>query len=782
MKRLEQLLRKPWGRTTAMLLMAFAMLWLQYGAILRAPNSTLFNGTGDGLKNYYAFAYHVAHDSSLMQFEGMNHPFGEQIGYPDAQPALANTTKLLALLLPGLEDRAAAIINLAALLSMVLTAYSLYLLLRHFGTGWFFAAVCATALAALSPQTPRIAAGHHALSYGWLITLPAYFAIRCLSAARPLPWALLGAAITFVGFHLHPYTGMIAASWMGFYLLFMAYPFFRRKEWMRLALTAAMVVVPVALFLAIQSLTDHHVGRTVRPLGFFEYKTDWSGVLSPPSAYRSSLSWWVFPMNMPQEFEATAYLGIATLVGVLILFLMAGIAWARHRTPGPGTNAWPFALTALVLAALPLLAFAFGFPFNEKHGPYPWSFPLIGQFRSPGRFAWPAYYALGLTALYGAYWMRQRATGYGRCAATVLCVALPLAYLHEARAMHVVLAEESAHNRNVLRAEGLTEQERSLIKSIDATRYRAILPIPNFLAGSDELLILPDDRTMQLAMILSYWKGLPMTAYSLARTSVSETKEQLGLLNSPWYPRPIAQRFAPDDVFLLVNTMPPANEAEARYLSLATPVAAHGDVRLLKITAADLFKDRRTELFAAIDRLAGDSLSDGWITTRPGERVQYNSFDDRPAEHAYAGTGAYSGLKRNVNTLLTVPANSLTEGERYVASYWTYTKGHLRNHALTCVAQRDPHSGREDWINCGDMRFARIINGDWSLVELPFTANKASDEYRIFVEGRKSYRDTIWCDEVMVRPAYAHTFNVLERTDGRITKVFFNGQLLTRPR
>ena len=216
-------------------------------------------------------------------------------------------------------------------------------------------------------------------------------------------------------------------------------------------------------------------------------------------------------------------------------------------------------------------------------------------------------------------------------------------------------------------------------------------------------------------------------------------------------------------------------------------VGGHGDVAVflsdgvMNLAIIKIGADGDLDFFT-FTTVAGDSITDGWITTRPGERIFHTSFDDRPTEHVYAGTGAYSGLKREVNTLLTVPANSLTEGERYVASYWTYTRGHLRNHALTCVAQRDPGSGREDWITCGDMRFARIVNGDWSLVELPFTANKDEDEYRVFVEGRRSYRDTIWCDEVMVRPAYTHTFKVLERTDGRITKVIFNGQVLTRPR
>src|SRR5690606_30175307 len=121
----------------------------------------------------------------------------------------------------------------------------------------------------------------------------------------------------------------------------------------------------------------------------------------------------------------------------------------------------------------------------------------------------------------------------------------PLFYLHEARAMHAPVASSVSHNPNVLIRAGLTAQERSLIRRVEPNTYSAIIPLPHFLAGSDELLILPEERIMRLSMALSYWTGLPMTAYSLARTSVTETVEQLGLLNSPWYPRPIADRYDP---------------------------------------------------------------------------------------------------------------------------------------------------------------------------------------------------------------------------------------------
>jgi|GEM_PF-914038 len=782
MNTFASIFQRPWVRALAVIIVAFAALFVHYGSLLQAPGSRLFSDTGDGLKNYYVFAYHVAHDSTLMQFDGMNHPFGEQIGYPDAQPALSGVVKLISVVVPGVQNHTVAVINLAALLGMVLTAFSIYLLLCHFGTNWVYAGLCGIALAALSPQTFRVQAAHHGLSYGWTLTLTAYFFIRTITSIKYHRWALFGGMITFIGLYLHPYTGMITASWMGFLLLIVCFPMIQRKTWSRLFYSGALVAGPIALFLLVQALTDHHTGRTAHPLGFFEYCTSWSGVLAPPSGYRSALSWSVFPWNMPQEFEATSYLGLGAMLGLIVLIPTRAIQWAHNAPLREGEVAWPTILTALFLASLPLLGFAFGLPFSETNGPYPWSIPFIGQFRSPGRFGWASYYAFGLFVMFGSWWRWRRARGFSRYAAGAFAAAIPLLYLYEANTMHTQVADSIAHHRNVLSYEGLLPEERMLIDRVDPKRYRAIIPIPHFLAGSDERLLLPDDNTMQLAMVLSYWTGLPMTAYSLARTSVTETIEQLGVMNAPWYERPIAAHYRPEDEFLLITDATPANDEEKRYLELAHPLASNGSISLASITAEVLFRDRTEELFTKLEALAGDSISNDWICSKKGATILHYPLDDPNSEHRYAGSGAYSGLKRNVNTLATVPAFTLQEGERYIASYWTYTPGALRSHALTCVAQREPTTGQEDWITCSDMRFARIVNGDWSLVELPFTVDRAEDEYRIFVEGRRTYQDTIWVDELIIRPDAATSFRVLEHDGERITKVIYNGHFLTRPR
>ena len=780
--RFARLFRSQAIQIGLVLLAALALLNVHYGPTLREPQRHLFSGNGDGLKNYYVFGYHVLHDSTWMQFGGMNHPFGEQIGYPDAQPVLSNSVKLLSFLFPTLAQHTVAVVNLATLFSIILTVLSIHLIFVHLRVPWIYAGLCALAVAALTPQTLRMQAAHHGLSYGWTITFALYFFMRTMESARPWRWAMAGALVTFIGLYLHPYTGMIAAAWLGMLLALLFPRLIRRKQWSMATTTGALVIGPVILFLLIQGLTDHHVGRTERPLGFFDYRTTWNSVLSPPSGYRSPLSWWVLPWNMPQEFEGSAYLGLGALLGTAVLLPVLLIRLVRRyrSSAEPHDRAWwP---GAIVLASLPLLAFSFGAPFSESNGPHPWSFPFLGQFRSPGRFAWAAYYAFAIAVCYGAWWSWRHAEGAWRCVSAVFMGTIPFLYLYEANAMHVQVSESIQRDRNVLQPTGLTAEERLLIQRVDPNVYRAIIPLPHFLAGSDELLVMPQDQAMHTAMVLSYWTGLPMTAYSLARTSVSETREQLGLLSSPWYDRPIKEHYASDDRFLLLVVGQPANDEERRYIQLAHPVAAVGDLRLLELSAAELFRDRTEDLFQMIDRIADPAVDGTMVTTAAQGRGLHYGLDDEPEVHVYHGNGSYGGVKGTVNTLVTIPPHELVEGMSYVASYWAYNRGLLRCHSLTCVAQREPDSGKEDWISCGDIRFARIINGDWSLMELPFTVSRDEDQYRIFAEGKATYTDSIWCDEVVVRPAGALTFMVLQREEGRCTKVLCNGHILTRPR
>ncbi len=762
-----------WLRVLLVALGALLFLGIFHGALLKDPGEKLFRGSGDGLKNYFVFAYHLKHDSRATQFEGMNQPFGEQIGYVDAQPALVNSVKLLAPYFPALLEQSVAIINLAVLISLLLTAVSLYLLLRHFGVGWAYAGL-----------------------YGWSIVLPLLYYLRIRSAENPWPPALYGAVIMLLSLYLHPYTGMIALCMLGV-MLVLDRPLQLLLGMPRKALaTAFFLLVPALLFLSLQALTDHHVGRTEKPLGFFDYRADRHSILAPPPGYRSPLSEALVPYGDPQQFEGSTYLGLAVLLAAAVLALVLLISRFNPRLLDPHAAAWPRQLSLMIIAGLVLLAFAAGAPFSSAKGWLPWSVPFVGQFRSPGRFGWAGYYVFGVAAVYSAWWLMQQARGGWRVLAMLFATAIPALYLYESVYYHVPVSEAINKDRNVLQFAQLNEGERSMVEAVDADRYRAMIVLPNFLNGSDEVLLHPQDRALELSMILAYHNGLPMMAYSMARSSVPETFEQLGVLNAPWYPRPIAARFKPTDEFLMLRASDFANVQEAYYWNLAEPVAEGDGWALRKISAAALFAERREELFVRLDSLcrftsfamtAGSrrQMADGsglgpWYGLSAGQGVFYESFDTRPSELSYHGGGAFSCVHGDHNYPVTVPPGTLAEGD-YILSFWVHNTRPLELHTLVCMTQLVDGAPQDEWISCGDTRHSRIVNGAWSLFELRFTVDRPEDHFGIMMKGADYYRDTITIDEVLIRPADSEVFQVLEERNGKLQRVFYNGHYLTRP-
>ncbi len=768
-------------RALAVAVGALLFLALFHTPLLRDPGATLFRGSGDGLKNYFAFGYHLKHDSSYMQFQGMNHPFGEQIGYVDAQPALVNAVKAASTVFPALQDEAVAIIHLAVLLGLLLTAVALYLLLCHFGVHWAYAGLGGIALIALSPQVLRMEAAHHGLTYGWTIVLPVLFYLRVRNNDDPWRPAVVGALLMLLGLYLHPYTGMIALCLLAVVVLLDRPLRLLVGDRQRVLATAVLLLAPALIFLAVQGLTDHHEGRTDKPLGFFDYRADRHSILTPFPGYRSPLSQALVPLDDAQEFEGTTYLGLGVLLVAIVLFVVLASARLRPKVLDLHAPSWPRQLSVLIIGGLVLLAFAVGAPFSAAKGWLPWSVPFVGQFRSPGRFGWAGYYMFGVAAIYACWWLVQHARGTRRVAALIFAGAVPALYLYEAVYYHERTAAAIYHDRNVLDPAQLSVDEQELLAAIEPGRYRALAVIPHFLNGSDELLLHPDDRAMELGMLMAYHSGVPLLSYSMARSSIIETVELLGVFNAPWYPRPIAERFAPDDEFLMVLANTPANVHEADHFSRGIPVAKNGDVELRSINAADLFLDRTEEQFQRLDSLR-DTLTtnDRWYGLPVGSGLYHESFDTATSPLTYHGRGAFAGVHGIFNEVAAVPPNTLTEGE-HIASFWVYNKGPLKVHTLVCITQLEDGAPQDAWISCGDTRHSRIVNGDWSLFEIRFNVDRPQDHYGIKLKGADYYTDTITIDEVLIRPAESEVFRVLEERDGRIQRVHYNGHYLTRP-
>jgi len=772
------LIKGRWPFAAFALTLAYmACFW---GPVLRAPDAYMFNTDGDGLKNYFTVAWHVKHDSSMFQFEGMNHPFGEQIDFADAQPLLANTLRAISLVVPDLVDHTVAVVGLSVVLGFAAAGLFLFLCLVELGCARWPALLLAVGLATLSPQTMRSAMSHYSLAAPWVLPAAVWLYLRLRRSTRQLPWALGLAALLFVLYRHHGYLAVIVTGWLG---LRWCFGLFRRSDrsWRWVLLGA--LLLPFAMHRLIGVWTDHHRDRTEHPTGFAEYMANWDGVLRPDNLVRSPLSHAVLGDLQDLVMEGLCYVGLGNmllLIAGLVLPLLARQLWRFPQVsvadPPP---AWQEA-GRLFLCSSPLAMFAFGVPFEPDHPDWLWDLPLVRQFRAPGRFLWPAWTGL---SFFLATWMAALAkgsTGRARSFAAAPLLAAAALFLYEGIYFQRSFSERAVKHPNLFHAGNLTPAMQGLLAAIPQGRFRAILPLPYFHNGAEDLMLPLDNESLFAAQILAYHAGIPMMASSLGRTSLEETRELIGLLAPGHHPYALAKRFQEEDEILLVWTGAPLPEEDRSLLDRTTPLARSGTYALSSITAKALFADQRPAILAkALAARATMHLHRGsWFSTLDTLSI-HRTFDDAaPVEHSYRGASAMRCMRKDVTVIAEMNVGVLDTGVNYVAALWIYNRGPMRCHVLLGINEVDPVSWRGQWHHYTDGRFSRVLDGDWSMVRLPFQSHNADKMHQLFVTSTAAVDDTLWIDEVLIRRADTHVQRWPEDTSATGAEVMLDGHFV----
>ncbi|MEO5585406.1 MAG: hypothetical protein ABIQ75_08130 [Flavobacteriales bacterium] len=749
-------LRTRTGALAAFVL-TLAFLSVFWGPVLRSPNSYMFNTDGDGLKNYFTVAWHVKYDTSAFQFQGMNQPFGEQIDFVDAQPLLANTVRAVSKVFPGAADEAVGVVNLFVLLGYAAAALFLFLCLVELGCPAWISLAMAVGLALMEPQVMRTNMAHYSLAAPWVLPAILYFFLRLRRAAGAWPWAVGMAVLLFFLYRHHAYLAIMASAWLG---LRWCIGLVRKADrpW-RWSLVAAMVA-PLLLHVLIGLITDHHTDRTAHPTGFTDYQTTWNSLLHPDSLVHSPLANALLG-SRSLTLEGLCYIGLGGMLMVLMLLLLTPGLLMRYRrgiTPPILLQEGPAESLRMLACSLPLLAFAFGLPFDPHHLDLLWDLPLVRQFRATGRFSWPFWNALALFLVVMLAAAARALPRSWRWAAWFPLGVAPALYLYEGAYLQQFLGEKAIGSPNVFIGHNLDADLKAVMEAVPAGPFRALLPLPFFHNGAEELMLPVDGPSFYAAQVVAMQTGIPMLASSGGRTSLWETRELIGLLAPGFYPHPLARHFAPTDRFLVLwpgNTLP---WEDRDILDRSTLLARVGVYELRSITAEELFADNRAAVVAKA-RAERDAmyLSGGWLFSDKDTLLLYHSFDgEATTDYVYRGKSAQHYMNKDFNVLAELGEGVLDTGKDYVATLWLYNRGPMRAHLFFGIDEVDPATGKGEWYHYIDGRFSRILDGDWSFVEVPFRNHGVGHRHRLFVTCWEAVADTVWIDEVMIRAAGTH--------------------------
>lgn len=484
--------------------LALLVLYALYGTLLFNLNQHLFTFNGDGIKNYYTYAYYIQQPDSI-EFTGLNHPYGEHFLYTDCTPALALTVKTIAKIFPGIQHYSIGILNGFLLFSFVLSAFFLVKTFLIFRLDPLPAVIASIGIAFLSPQVFRLS-GHLALAFNAFIPYTLYFLLswKINKQYKAAIWLLLG---NLIFFYIHAYLGMITVLFQFVVAGFVFLNKTTRKESWQLF---AAALLPLIIFRVLLLVTDSHEFRTTNPYGFFNYLSNITAVIFPPiGIYNFGLT---LP-NLQQNWEGWAYIGLAAEIGVLSTLYFG-------RTQIQLFFKQNFFLTSLVVASTIVLLFSFGIPFTLGLEKLVDAFPIIKNFRGVGRFSWVFYYTINVFAVVLIWKILPKF----KTAAIVLfgCLAL-----FEGSKYHTDQAEATKKTQNYFISP--PEYVAYAQNEFNANEFQAILPLPFYYIGSENFGKSGTEATYEASMLLSYHLKLPIIGSYLTRTGIQESKNSMQL-------------------------------------------------------------------------------------------------------------------------------------------------------------------------------------------------------------------------------------------------------------
>jgi len=338
-------------------------------------------------------------------------------------------------------------------------------------------------------------------------------------------------------------------------------------------------ILPIVLFRAFMLLTDQHTGRSPEPFGNKDFISELSSFLVPAygplSAFLSSIVG-----AFPRHFEGYSYLGLGINL-LLILSIPVILFFYKYIRINKG-------IFGLLVASAFFLLFSFGIQYKLQEI-FGLKILALNQFRAMGRFSWFAYYVLPLVIFHLLFELINRK--YSSMLAFRTINILALFYLgfnlYEGDAYFKIYDGVIWEDRNVFNSKLLNEEEKHLLEAITTNNTQAILPLPTFYIGSEIYERSTPTNPMFLSSIFSYHSGLPIVSSCMSRTSVTETRSAINLLNSYQKKNYIVEE-SKRNTFFVIRTQDPLFEDEKRVWKKTQHYANNDSIQFGFIKLKDL--------------------------------------------------------------------------------------------------------------------------------------------------------------------------------------------------
>ena len=729
------------------------------GPLLFHPNKYSFDPHGmDGSVTYYYSIYQLKNDSTYLKQSACNYPYGESIFFSGNLPIATVFLKFINNHLFKVEDLIPGIFNMMMLLSLPIGAMFLFLIFHRFKVPFLFSIGCSIAIVFLSPQYPRML-GHFSLSYAFAFPCMLYLLIRFAETPKT-SISLLICIYVFLMAMLHIYY----LALFGVLILIFHFMFLLKNKWKFSSLVGFLKNLFIQIFLPyfilnfIIFLSSNVTDRTSHPWGFFLTLSSLDGIFYPfDRSYEP-------PLRKYYEFHQTsgegrAFVGLFAIFSILVFVLYRLWLLFRGRFKSALSYSPTFFFNFLLISALAGAIYSTGYPYNDN----PQLLEKIGtlrQIRSVGRFAWLTFFGLNLCSVFFIGTFIQKINNHFYR----LLASLPLLFLFLFDSFQF-----PSHLKDSFLHENFYDNKINKLKypslsKIDPRKYQAIIPLPYFQNGSDQIHFMPEGGAVIIhTYIATLLTKLPSLSAFLSRSSISQANNQLELFLEPYNKLQILKDFPNKKPFLLLVREKDVPESQKLLLNKAQFLMHDTEFNLYELNFQTL-ETLTDSLYEKNLKEMPHNFAPEDIAALQKNIVQVN-FDSLLTTQAYRGKGAYCGQIKNYNRLLKCKIPNPIAGKEYKISFWMADfKKELYPRSIIELIQVDTAGKNVSGFWESPLGAIKALDGDWALLEIPFTLINKKYELQVTMWNKEIYDDApLVIDEILLRPADQDVFKVIPR-------------------
>jgi hypothetical protein len=498
--------------------------------------------------------------------------------------------------------------------------------------------------------------------------------------------------------------------------------------------------------------SDHTSDRTSYPWGFLYYR-----------AYPQTI---FLPFNKPYghflhnllnfsyiDWEGYAYVGLMAVAGTLFFIIKLSKKLFTKKYSLIWQVTPDFQLNILFWAAMAALLYSFGLPFILG---LQFLVDLIGpvrQMRGIARFSWIFFYIMNIITV---YWLWN----YWKNAAKKI---IPMALLIAALLILFYDAFYNVRNRGKslenfipdLVDRNLELPENQWIRRINTDDYQAMIPLPYFHIGSENIWIDNNCDIIPKSFIAIARSGLPSLGVSLSRTSLNQTIDNVALMLGPSSNSLNMERFPSQKPFLLLAARcDNLSNYEKQLIAHSTRIDSSGvfDIYELPFRAfqdiADSIAAVTNEEYRSLKLYDHNELksTDSLLTFR------FLNFDSLPNAAAYMGAGCFQGIAKKENVIFSGTMPRVDTAQHYSLSFWLNdVRKDLYPRTRLMLTETDPQGNIVFQESYQVSKLFQTIDGNWAFINLIFRLKAPENSIKVTIRNKTLRNKPVQVDNLMIR-------------------------------